>query len=142
MRAFREHMKKLKIFTLIILMFCFVCPGLARGEIVHTNVPVVTLRLSFVTPMWQQMRFSNNNKHWSKPEPVGISKAAWDLTTHRGDKKYGVMCAYLQLQDDKNVWHPPISTCLIYRAEPEEPQAPPTPPEPSPPVKKRGCLGF
>ncbi len=131
-------MKNPKIFA-ILLIFCLTVPGLAWGETYHTTSSIVTLTVSWVDDsMWQQMRFSNDNEHWSDPEPVTSAKPNWDMTAYGGGPGYGVKCVYGRFQFYNGNWNDSISACLIW----DKPQVPPTPEEPAPSVNRRGCLGI
>lgn len=134
-------MRKLKPFTLALLLFCLISPGLAWGKTHHATSPIVTLCLDFANEShWQQMRFSNDNGQWSNPESITTTRKGWDITANieEDEDACGIYCVYAKFQDNDGNWSESIVACLIWdRSKPL-----PTPEEPAPPVTGRGCLGI
>lgn len=118
-------MKKLKLFTLTILLFFLICPGLIWGETHYTSQRRVMAYLTAkdAESGIAQMQLGYNSRHETSidgNDPPGPTTIYWDAPkefaserqvefTSEGD---GVKCVYAKFQDKAGNWSEPISACL------------------------------
>jgi hypothetical protein len=63
-----------------------------------------------------QMRFSNDGKAWSEPEPFAAHRAGWDLSAFGGTKEKGLRVVYARVSDASGNWTPVIVAAIEYDA--------------------------
>jgi len=74
-----------------------------------------------------QMRFSNDGKTWSEPEPFAARRPDWDLSGHGGSTEPGLRVVYARCSDAAGNWTPVIVAAIEYA--PSDKDASGAPPE-------------
>ncbi len=60
------------------------------------------------------MRFSNDGKTWSEPEPFAPRRAGWDLSGHGGTGEKGLKVVYARVSDAAGNWSQVIVAAIEY----------------------------
>lgn len=61
-----------------------------------------------------QMRFSNDGRTWSEPEPFAPRRAGWDLSGHGGAVERGLKVVYARVSDAAGNWSQVIVAAIEY----------------------------
>jgi hypothetical protein len=66
-----------------------------------------------------QMRFSNDGKTWSPPEPYASRREGWDLTGHGGSADAGIKVVFVRVRDAAGNWSKVLVAAIEFEAGPE-----------------------
>jgi len=61
-----------------------------------------------------QMRFSNDGKAWSEPEPFAPRRTGWDLSGHGGTVEKGLKVVYARVSDAAGNWSQVVVAAIEY----------------------------
>jgi len=76
-----------------------------------------------------RMRFSNDGKTWSEPEPFAARRPGWDLSGYGGTTEPGLRVVYARVSDATGNWTPVIVAAIEYRKDAPAEGASGAPPE-------------